>query len=59
MCILCIEIRKDKMTVKEIASAYMEMKIPPNHDTEIAKLLVEKQILEEVCKNIINLESKD
>jgi len=41
MCLLCVEIQKGNMTIKETARAYMELE-KSDHEKEILKIITEK-----------------
>lgn len=60
MCMLCIEVAKENMTFREIAGAYAEMTIEPEHIAEILVTIEKHSDLKEVGQcllEIINNES--
>lgn len=42
MCVMCVEIMKDKITVREVARALREFPIPEKHEEEFFKTVFEK-----------------
>lgn len=42
MCLLCIEMMKGKMTIREIGRALMEIKLEDSHEDDFLKALSEK-----------------
>jgi len=47
MCLLCVEIQSNKLTIQEAYRNYREMKdsLDPQHDRQIIKLLYEKSLI--------------
>lgn len=42
MCALCVEILKDKMTLREVGEALTEFSIPEGHEAELDKVIEDK-----------------
>lgn len=42
MCLLCVEIQKDKITFREVYQALGEFTIDPNHKEEFMQLIDDK-----------------
>lgn len=39
MCMLCVEIQKERMNLKETARAFREMTVPESHQDEIMEVI--------------------
>ncbi len=59
MCLLCVEIQKQKMTVKEVARAYCEFDFPQEHTSEISDVIKKNYDMGEVIEALINLYKKE
>ncbi len=56
MCIICVELEKDRLTVIEARRNYCEMKpFLGDHAEEVEKLMLEKEI-EEILQGYIEFE---
>ncbi len=53
MCLLCVEIQKGQMTIREVTRAYTEIKIPREHEAELLKVIEEKYDFEELFKLLV------
>jgi hypothetical protein len=42
MCLLCVEIQKDRMKLKEVVSAYKEMVVEKDHLKELDRVINDK-----------------
>ena len=42
MCLLCVEIAKDNMNIREAASAYIELEVDTDHNDELLQILKDK-----------------
>lgn len=56
MCLLCIEIAKGKMTIKEIGHAIGELDIPQEHAEEFFEVLAERGFTIEELFEAYNME---
>lgn len=54
MCMLCVEIQKG-MTIKEVARAYFEMIVEPEHQSELLGKLLEHYDAYEVYRELKKL----
>lgn len=56
MCLLCVEIQKDKLTPREIARNFREMTFEdPDHWINVLAELEKKQLVEQVSKELSDL----
>jgi hypothetical protein len=56
MCLLCVEIQKDKLTSREIARNFREMTFEdPDHWADVVVELEKKNLVEEVSKELSDL----
>ena len=48
MCLICLELNKDKLTFKEAWSNYLEMKkdLEPAHKRELRQKIIDKMVAE-------------
>lgn len=56
MCLLCVEIQKSRMTVREVASAYREFAIPEGHEDELHKTIETHYDKDEVVGELAQIE---
>ena len=56
MCVLCVEIQKQRMTVREVASAYREFAIPEGHEKELHDTIENNYDKDEVVGELAELE---
>lgn len=60
MCVLCAEIQKDRLTVREIARNYREITdVESDHWVEILVELEKKGLTEKVAEELTELYKKD
>jgi hypothetical protein len=60
MCVLCAEIQKDRLTVREIARNYREITdVESDHWVEILVELEKKGLTEKVAEELSELYKKD
>ncbi len=54
MCLLCIEVAKGKMTVREIGRALMELDMDEDHSETFTEIYTEKYNLDELIDVILH-----
>lgn len=55
MCTFCVEIQKQKMTIKEVARAYREFEVPENHNGDIMAVIDDNYSLDDIAKELNEL----
>lgn len=52
MCLLCVQIQKDKLSVKEIANNFREMSEEDNHWIDVVEEIRKKGLVDEVGEEL-------
>lgn len=55
MCIICLDIQKDKLTPREIAKNYSELVFEDDHWADVIVEIEKKGLTEKVSKELIKL----
>lgn len=59
MCMLCVEIQKQKMTRREVARAYREFSIPDGHFADVMVEIQKHYGLEETAEELNKLYTEE
>ena len=59
MCVLCVEVQKQRMTNREVASAYREFDIPEGHEDELHAVIEKNYDRDEVVGELAQLEIEE
>lgn len=52
MCMLCVEVQKQNMTVRELVSAYREFEFKDGHELDVHTAIMENYDLSEVIDEL-------